>query len=116
MAKYFLRVKVFTRGKGSSSPKAAAYRAGERIREERSGAVHDYRYRRDVVHAEILLPSEYADESSLDWARNRSVLWNRVQGSGRLWNSRLAREVLVLLPPEFTSAQRVALVRSFSQE
>jgi hypothetical protein len=116
MAKYFLRVKIFSRGKGSSAPKAAAYRAGERIREERSGAIHDYEDRTDVVHSEILLPSEYADNADLDWARNRSVLWNAVQGSGRTWNSCLAREVLVTLPPEFTPPQRITLIRSFSQE
>jgi hypothetical protein len=116
MAKYFLRVKIFSRGKGSSAPKAAAYRAGERIREERSGAIHDYADRTDVVHSEILLPSEYADNADLDWARNRSVLWNAVQGSGRTWNSCLAREVLVTLPPELSAAQRTAVTRSFSQE
>jgi hypothetical protein len=30
MAKYFLHVKVFSRGKGSRVTRAAAYRAGER--------------------------------------------------------------------------------------
>ena len=33
MAKYFLYVKVFSRGKGSRVTRPAAYRAGERIRE-----------------------------------------------------------------------------------
>jgi MobA/MobL family len=116
MAKYFLRVKTFSRGKGSSAIKAAAYRAGERIRDEHSSAVYDYTDRTDVVHSQIMLPSEDANNVDLNWARNRSVLWNAVQRSGRNWNSRLAREVLVILPPELTSAQRTALIRSFSQE
>jgi MobA/MobL family len=116
MAKYFLRVKIFSRGKGSNAPKAAAYRAGERIRDEVSSAVHDYTDRADVAHAEIVLPSEHAENIELAWARNRSVLWNAVQRSGRQWNSRLAREVLVLLPPELDSARHIALTRLFSQE
>jgi hypothetical protein len=116
MAGYFLLVKTFSRGKGNSATKAAAYRSGERIRDERSGAVHDYTDRTDVAHAEIVLPAEYAGHLDMEWARNRSVLWNSVQQSGRNWNTRLAREVLVHLPPEMTRAQRVALVRRLSHE
>ena len=116
MASYFLLVKTFSRGKGSSATKAAAYRSGERIRDERSGAVHDYTDRTDVAHAEIVLPAEYAGHTDMEWALNRSVLWNAVQQSGRTWNSRLAREVLVHVPPEMTRAQRVALVQRLSHE
>jgi hypothetical protein len=62
MANYFLHVKIFARGKGSKVTKAAAYRAGERIRHERTGSVHDYTDRTDVAHAEIVLPTEYANQ------------------------------------------------------
>ena len=116
MAGYFLLVKTFSRGKGSSATKAAAYRSGERIRDERSGAVHDYTDRSDVAHAEIVLPAQYAGRVDMEWALNRAVLWNAVQQSGRNWNTRLAREVLVHVPPEMTRAQRVALVRCLSHE
>lgn len=116
MAKYYLRVKIFSRGKGASATSAAAYRAGERIRDEISGRVHDFTDRTDVVHSEIMLPHEYGEDAQLDWARNRPILWNAVQRSGRQWNSRLAREVLVLLPSELTSAQRAMVTRTFSQE
>jgi hypothetical protein len=116
MASYFLLVKTFSRGKGNSATKAAAYRSGERIRDERSGAVHDYTDRTDVAHAEIVLPAEYAGHTDMEWALNRAVLWNAVQQSGRTWNSRLAREVLVHVPPEMTRAQRVSLVRRLSHE
>lgn len=116
MATYFLQVKTLSRGKGSSATRAAAYRAGERIRDERSGAVHDFSDRTDVVHAEILLPAEFTGRTDMAWARNRSTLWNAVQQSGRRWDSRLARDVLVLLPPEMTPLQRRTLARRFSGE
>jgi MobA/MobL family len=58
MANYFLHVKTFGRGKGSRAAKAAAYRAGERIRDERTRAVYNYTDRTDVAHAEIVLPTE----------------------------------------------------------
>jgi len=60
MAKYFLHVKVFSRGKGSRVTRAAAYRAGERIRDERTSEVYNYSGREDVLHKEIVLASEPA--------------------------------------------------------
>jgi hypothetical protein len=116
MANYFLHVKIFGRGKGSKVTKAAAYRAGERILHERTSTVHDYTDRTDVAHAEIVLPTEYADQVDMDWALDRSTLWNAAEHAGRRCNSRLAREILVHLPLELTPAQRTQLVRGFSQE
>src|SRR3979490_359165 len=52
----------------------------------------------------------------MNWARDRSALWNAAEHAGRRRNSRLAREVLVFLPPELNPAQRTRLVRGFSQE
>ena len=60
MANYFLHVKIFSRGKGSNAIKAAAYRAGERIRDDGTSVVYNYLRREDVAHAEIVLPAGYA--------------------------------------------------------
>jgi hypothetical protein len=116
MTVYFLHVKTFSRGKGSRATHAAAYRAGERIRDERTSAVYDHTGRTDVAHAEIVLPTEYAGRVDMEWALDRSALWNAAEHAGLRRNSRLAREILVYLPPEFTPAQRTSLVRTFSRE
>jgi len=58
----------------------------------------------DVAHAEIVLPSAHADRVDMEWALDRSRLWNAAEHSGRRCNSRLAREVLVHVPPELTPA------------
>jgi hypothetical protein len=116
MAKYFLRIKVFSRGKGARATRAAAYRAGERIHDERTGEFYNFTEREGVVHKEIVLPSQFAISVDMDWARDRSTLWNAAEHAGRRRNSRVAREVLVILPPELTPAQRVNLVRTFSRE
>ena len=50
-----LPVKTFSRGNPSSAVKAAAYRSGERLRDERSDAVFDCANRADVAHAEIII-------------------------------------------------------------
>ena len=41
---------------------AAAYRSGERLRDERTGDLFNHKRRRDVLHAEILLPSRFEGE------------------------------------------------------
>jgi hypothetical protein len=114
MAKYFLYVKVFSRAKGSRVTRAAAYRAGERIRDERTSEVYNYSGRKDVLHKEIVLASEFAGRTDTNWARERAALWNTAEHGTRR-NARLAREVLVTLPPELEQAQRTELARTFAR-
>jgi ATP-dependent exoDNAse (exonuclease V) alpha subunit len=115
MAIYFLNMKTFGRSGGSSAVSAAAYRAGERMRDERTGKTFDHSSRQDVMHKEIVLPSEFADQD-MHWARDRATLWNAAEGAESRKNARIAREYLVALPVELTPAQRLRLVRGFSQE
>ena len=115
MAIYHMDVKTFGRARGGRVTRAAAYRAGERIRDERTREVYNHTDRNDVVYKDITLPAQFAGNVELDWARNRSTLWNAAEHTHRL-NAKLAREVLVILPPELTPDQRTHLVRRFSQE
>lgn len=117
MAMYHLAIKSVTRGTGRTATSAAAYRAGERIRDERTGALYDHRKRTDVLHKEIFLPSKL--EGSVvetGWARDRSTLWNFAEKAEQRRDSRVAREFQVSLPPELSPEQRVALARAFSRE
>src|ERR1019366_10126053 len=115
MAVYFLNLKTFGRSGGSSAVSAAAYRAGERIHDERAGRTYDHTDRRDVLHKEIMLPGSIEGDD-MDWARNRSQLWNAAERAETRINARVAREYLVGLPAELDAAQRLALVRGFSRE
>src|SRR5277367_6033300 len=108
-------MKTFGRSKGSSAASAAAYRAGERIRDEGTGKAYDHSERRDVMHKEIVLPGEFADHP-MAWARDRSSLWNAAEDAEIRKNARVAREYLVALPVELSPQQRTGLVRGFSQE
>jgi hypothetical protein len=94
----------------------AAYRAGERIRDERTSEVYDHTERHDIVHNEIVLPSLLAGRTDTNWARDRSTRWNAAERAGRRTNSKLAREVLVLLPTELTASQRTELALKFSRQ
>lgn len=115
MAIYFLNMKTFGRAGGSSAASAAAYRAGERIRDERTGKTYDHSERQDVMHKEIVLPSKFAGDDIV-WARDRSSLWNAAEAVETRKNARTAREYLVALPFELSPQGRVGLVKSFSQE
>jgi hypothetical protein len=80
MAVYFLNLKTFGRSNGSSAVSAAAYRAGERIRDVRSGKTYDHSDRQDVMHKEIIVPSQFASED-MAWATNRANLWNTAESA-----------------------------------
>jgi len=115
MAVYFLNLKTFGRSGGSSAVSAAAYRSGERIRDERTGRTYDHTDRRDVLHKEVLVPGWLAG-SDMSWARDRANLWNAAERAESRKNARVAREYLVALPVELDPVQRIALVRGFAQE
>jgi ATP-dependent exoDNAse (exonuclease V) alpha subunit len=115
VAIFFLAMKTFGRVNGSSAVGAIAYRAGERIRDERTGKIHDFSHRRDVLHKEIVLPAEFRDAAP-DWTRERAVLWNAAEAAESRKNARVAREYLVALPAELSPEQQVALARTFSHE
>ncbi|AMA60105.1 hypothetical protein BCCGELA001_30295 [Bradyrhizobium sp. CCGE-LA001] len=89
----------------------AAYRAGQRLTDERRGIDVDFRRRRGVVHAEILAP-----EGSADWLLDRETLWNGVERMETRRDAQLAREINMALPYELNADEQLALVRSFVLE
>jgi hypothetical protein len=115
MSIFRLQIGTIGRSVGRSATAAAAYRAGERIRDQRTNSVHDYSRRKDVIHAEIMLPSRL-DAAAVEWARDRSSLWNAAEHAENRKNSRVAREIQVGLPPELSASQRLDLARRFSQD
>jgi ATP-dependent exoDNAse (exonuclease V) alpha subunit len=115
VAIYFLNLKTFGRSNNSSAVSAAAYRAGERIRDERTGKTYDHSDRQDVLHKEILLPSQFAADD-MSWARDRANLWNTAEGAENRKDARVAREYLVALPIELSAEARIGLVSGFSRE
>ncbi|EPR08633.1 hypothetical protein M527_09605, partial [Sphingobium indicum IP26] len=56
MAIYHFSAKVIGRSSGSSAVASAAYRAAERLHDDRLGRDHDFSNKAGVVHSEIMLP------------------------------------------------------------
>jgi Ti-type conjugative transfer relaxase TraA len=113
MAIYHLSMKPMSRSSGRSAVAAIAYRAAEKLTNERDGIEHDFTRRQGVEHAEIVLPNGIA--AGADWARERAALWNAAERAEARKDARVAREIEVALPHELTAAQRLELTREFSQ-
>ncbi|MDR1703646.1 MAG: MobA/MobL family protein [Clostridiales bacterium] len=111
MAIFHSHLKVITRGKGKSAVAAAAYQAGEIIKNEHDGVVHDYTRKGGVVHAEILLPGHAPAEY-----KDRAILWNAVEKVEKSSDAQLARSIDIALPVELTREQNITLVRRYVGE
>jgi ATP-dependent exoDNAse (exonuclease V) alpha subunit len=115
VAIFYLQISSVSRGAGRRATAAAAYRAGERLRDERTGELHNFSRRRDVLHTEIFLPAQPSAQAA-DWARSRERLWNTAEHAEKRHNARVAREFQVNLPAELPPLARIALARSFALE
>jgi Ti-type conjugative transfer relaxase TraA len=112
MAIYHFSVQVIGRAQGRSAVAAAAYRAGERLHDERLDRDHDFRAKSGVQHSEILLPEDAPEQ----W-RDRERLWNDIEAFEKRKDAQLSREVEFSIPREMTKAQGIELARDFvSQE
>ena len=103
-------VKSVGRAAGRSSVAAAAYRAGERVIDRRTGLVHDYMAKRGVEDRFIIVP-----ENAPAWASERSELWNAVEDKTTAKNGRLATELELALPHELSATDRRELVEGFAR-
>ncbi|WOF44739.1 Ti-type conjugative transfer relaxase TraA [Sphingopyxis indica] len=110
MAIFHFSVQVIGRTSGRSAVGAAAYRAGERLHDERLDRDHDFRARSGVEHSEILLPEGVPDRFS-----DRETLWNEVEAVELRKDAQLAREVEFAIPREMTKEQGIELARDFVQ-
>ena len=111
MASYHLSVKTISRSQGRSATAAAAYRAGARIADERTGVIHDYQRRTGVEVAVLVLP-----DTAPDWARDRAHLWNAAERAETRKNATVAREFEFALPAELDAGERQRLAVDFARE
>ena len=108
MAIFHFSVQVISRAAGRSAVSAAAYRAGERLHDERLDRPQDFRARSGVEHSEIMLP-----EGAPEQWRDRERLWNDVEAFEKRKDAQLSREVEFAIPREMTKAQGIELARDF---
>lgn len=108
MAIYHLTTKPISRSSGRSATASAAYRAGCKITDDRTGEIHDYTRKSGVLYSEIITP----DNVPID----RSELWNKAEAAERRKDARIAREIIIALPAELDALEREELAVTFARE
>lgn len=111
MAIFHLDVSTISRSAGRSAVAAAAYRAGARLLDARTGEVFDFARRHGIAQSFIAAPA-----GAPAWADDRNALWNAAEAAETRKNSTVAREWLVALPAELDAEARTQLVRDLAAE
>ena len=111
MAIYHFSAKVFGRSGGRSAIASAAYRAGERLHDDKLDRDHDYTEKAGVVHREMMLP----EGAPVRWA-DRGTLWNEVEAGEKRKDAQLARDIEISLPRKLGKAEAIRLAQDFVRE
>ncbi len=106
----FARISYHSRSQGHSAVAGAAYRAGEKLFDKRTGEQHNFQNRSDVLYSNILLP-----EDASEHFRDRETLWNAVEAAETRKNSQVAKDIILALPRELDLAQQIDLTRHFAE-
>lgn len=105
------KITIVKRSQGQSAVAGAAYQSGERLFSEYDQRTKFYNKKKELVHAEIMLPSHappgYAD---------RATLWNAVEAVENQGNSQLARRIVLAFPVEVPKEQYLSMIKEFCQE
>ena len=105
------KISIVKRSQGQSAVAGAAYQSGERLFSEYDQKTKFYNKKKELVHAEIMLPPHappgYAD---------RATLWNAVEAVENQWNSQLARRIVLAFPREVPKDQYLFMIKEFCNE
>ena len=105
------KITIVKRSQGQPAVAGAAYQSGERLFSEYDQKTKFYNKKKELVYAEIMLPSHappgYAD---------RATLWNAVEAVENQWNSQLARRIVLAFPVEVPKERYLSMIKEFCQE
>ena len=115
---YHCNLGAHSRSKGQSATAGAAYRAGERVVDERTGIVHDYTRRSGIERDENgkLAVELFAPKDAPQWAHDRATVWNESERANTRKNSTVAREFKMAFPADLGFESRREMIREFCKE
>jgi len=105
LAIFYLKTIPVSRSKGQSATAGSAYRAGEKITDQRTGLIHDYTKKSGVIETMMF--------NNFDLTREE--LWNMSELSNTRKNSRVAREFQVALPHELGNENHKKILIKYSE-
>jgi ATP-dependent exoDNAse (exonuclease V) alpha subunit len=115
-----LHISAITRGTGRNAAAASAYRSGssvvacaayracDKLNDQRYEKTHDYTKKHNVLHAEIVTPA-----GAPEWMKDRGSLWNAVEAGEKRKDAQLAKEVVLVLPRNLDHEQHKEVVRGW---
>jgi len=105
------------RSEGQSSVARAAYQSGRRLRDERTGNMYDYRYRRSrgEIRASVLVQPDGAMWTNPQ-ATTLERLWNEAEAAERRKDAQTARSGIVALPHRLSHEGRVEAMVEFARQ
>lgn len=106
---YHCHVSLVKRSAGHSVVASAAYDAGVKLEDERTGKTYDYTRKRGVIGSEIVMPE------GCEWKPSLGELWNAVEHKNKREDSIVGREFEVALPKELSADERKALALEFTK-
>lgn len=108
---FHLSTNPIKRSAGRSATASAAYRAGCKIEDSRTGLKHDYSKKQGIVKTDCFIFSN-GQKLNID----RAELWNAAEKAEKRKDGRTAREVIINLPHELSEEQRQSLVEDFTKD
>lgn len=108
---FHLSTKPIKRSEGRSATASAAYRAGCKIEDNRTGLKHDYSKKQGIVKTDCFIFSN-GQKLNID----RAELWNAAEKAEKRKDGRTAREIIINLPHELNEEQRQSLVEDFTKD
>jgi hypothetical protein len=108
---YHFHAGIHSRAKGHSAIAGAAYRAGEKLLDQRTGLTQDNSRREDVLYSAIFAP-----KNAPEWVHDRAELWNHVEEAEKRKDSQLAREINAALPWQLDEKHREYMVKDFAYD
>ncbi len=96
MSIYSCNISNVSRAAGSSSCATLSYISGEKVREDRTGELHQYGRSERVLAVETILPENAPAEY-----REPARLFNSIENYEKADNARTAKKIMMALPREF---------------
>jgi len=100
-----------SRAAGHSAVGAAAYRAGLRLTDDRTGAVHDFSRKGGVLDARMVVPP-----GAPAWASDIGKAWNAIEAAEVRGNARVGRDLVIALPHELSETARADLAHRIARD
>jgi hypothetical protein len=108
MSLYHLHAEPVSRSQGRAATAAAAYRAGARITDQRTGEVFDYTRKKGVLYTQMILPG--------GGTADRAEFWNKIEAHHKRNDAVVAREVEISLPRELSPERRQEMAVRYAAE